>query len=109
MALCRYEPQKQGLALAGSAAITRGPRIAQITAELDALPRQPHGAYACPVERGASVLVLARFPGVRRSDVAVGLEGCQIVSNGVSSRWAENKGGRRLIAWLQTLTRQLDR
>lgn len=109
MALCRYEPQKLGLALTGSNAITSRSRIARITAELDSLPRQPPGAYSCPPERGASVLVVAHFPGGHRSDVAVGLEGCQIVSNGVSGRWAENEGGRRLIAQLRTLTRNLDR
>lgn len=105
LSVCRYEPRRRGgLRLAGHASVSSEARIEKLTAELDALPRMPPGAFACPLDRSASILVAARFSTGQVSDVLIGLEGCRIATNGVAHRWAEPARGKRLIAQLDALT-----
>ena len=82
--LCRFnglvgtgEPK-----LAGSREITSATQIAQLTHDLDALPRYPKFALPCPLDNGAQVDVLAAFPGGQRVTVSYSSTGCNRVTNG---------------------------
>ncbi|HEY5198320.1 MAG TPA: hypothetical protein VIJ51_14970 [Solirubrobacteraceae bacterium] len=109
--LCRYTGLnvRPRLGLARSSLHTTASFVSRIVGELDRLPPPPSGPISCPADDDSEVVVVLAYPGGHTVAVSVGLEGCQLVTNGDLHATAFGFGsprqfGPRLLAELARLT-----
>jgi len=88
--LCRYfglSQSKLSGTLANRHVIISRPIIASLSHQLNGLIPFPSGTQNCPADNGAAIYALFSYPGGPRSVVEIDLNGCRVVSNGVSGPW----------------------
>lgn len=103
--VCRYRglnPPATAGRLARARLLTTAKRLAQLTAELDALP-QSSGVVHCPMDDGSEITATFRYPQQAAVTIEVGLTGCRTVSRGNLTRTASSAAGSRLIDQLTAL------
>jgi hypothetical protein len=108
--LCRYSGLNAHppLALTRSVVLTAPRLVRDLVRKFDALPAQT-GTVACPVDEGSQIVARLGYRDGHVVRIAVGLTGCETVTNGSSYRTAARIGtpptlGPRLIAQLLRLT-----
>jgi hypothetical protein len=80
--------------------------VASLVREFDRLPSF-HGGYSCPVDDGSEVVALLAYPSGRRVTIGVHLRGCNVATNGDTTRTAMGQPGQpgpKLLARLKRLT-----
>jgi hypothetical protein len=103
--LCRYYGLNAQLPrhLQRERLVTSAAPIAQLTAEVNALPPLPQGIH-CPFDDGREIVTTFRYPRRGEAVVSVGLTGCRVVSNAsFAARTATGQAGSRLLAQLTVL------
>jgi len=105
--LCRYRglnPPGGFGRLILSRRVTNAGTVRSLAKGLDALPRVPSGAFDCPADDGSQVLAIFGYPRRDPVTIRVKMRGCQVVTNGVITRWATTAAGERLVGRLSRLT-----
>jgi hypothetical protein len=103
--LCRYHglnPSTTAHHLERARLLTAANQVAQLTTELDALPRAS-GVTHCPMDDGSELTAVFAYPRAATATVYVGLTGCRAVSRGRLVRSAAGPAGTRLLARLSAL------
>src|SRR5689334_1067369 len=75
IALCRYGPAPD-YRLEGSRLVTKRKVIHRVTSGLNALPKMPNGAVACPADDGSQIVVYAMYKRSATRIVHVATAGC---------------------------------
>jgi hypothetical protein len=105
--LCRYQglnPPATAHRLVRGRRLRTAKQIAQLAAELDALPL-PTGVIHCPMDDGSEITATFGYKGAASLTASIGLTGCRTVSRGKLVRTAGGAGGSLLIERLTALLR----
>lgn len=108
--LCRYRggnAHPPG-SLIGARVVTSRATIRELTDELDSLKQLPDGVH-CPNDDGSKIIAVLSYPTHHQLTIAVGLSGCELVTNGDLHRTAANIAGQnpqgpKLIAQLKRMS-----
>jgi hypothetical protein len=91
--LCRYGPLPS-YTLEASRLLTARRQVRRLVRGLNSLPAMPAGAFACPVDNGSSIAVIAIYRRSAARTVHVELTGCLIATRGGVVRWDLPSHGR---------------
>jgi hypothetical protein len=103
LALCRYGPAP-GYALEASRLVTKRKVVHRVASGLNALPKMPSGAIACPASDGSEIVVYAMYKRSATRIVHVALNGCLTARRRDLVRWDTPSGGK-FVRVLKHLTR----
>jgi hypothetical protein len=105
--LCRYRglnPYSKRFSLLASKKVSKSATVAELSTQLDALPRQA-GVFACPDDSGTLIVAYFHYRSGPDDVVSVQTSGCGLVSNGHVHRTAALTTGQNLVRELESMTR----